>query len=81
VEKTPPMPKPKISARTLAKFHGLTIYGKLKKAKRSGKDRVLIQIRQGEPKQLQVSTCLSYSRAVDVFFATDSSPDASGHIL
>ncbi len=75
------MPKLKISGRKLAKCHGLTIYGKFKKAKRSGKDRVLIHIPQGEPKQLQVSTCLSYSRAVDVFFATDSSPDASGHIL
>ncbi len=72
---------PKISGKVVARFSGLTIYAKLKKAKRSGKNRVLIQIRQGEPKQLHVSTCLSYARSVDVLFATDSSYDSSGHIL
>jgi len=48
-----------------------TIYGILKKAKRNGRNRVWIQIRQDANKPLRVSTCLSYSRAVDVQFVED----------
>jgi hypothetical protein len=62
---------PKISGKKLAEFCGLTIYGKLKKAKRDGKDRVWIQIRQEAHKPLRVSTCLSYARSVDIQFVVD----------
>src|SRR5262249_50829280 len=31
---------PKINAELIGEFHGLTIYGRLDKAKRSGKDRI-----------------------------------------
>ena len=61
-------PHPKISGTILAEFKGLTIYGKLKKAKRSGRDRIWIQIRQGEPKRYRVSESLSYMRSVDIQF-------------
>ena len=59
---------PKISGKVLGEFQGLTIYGKLKKAKRSGKDRIWIQIRQSEPKRYRVSESLSYMRSVDIQF-------------
>jgi hypothetical protein len=62
---------PKISGREIGEFCGLRIYGKLRKAKRRGKDRVWIQIRQDEPKPLHVAECLSYARSVDILFATD----------
>jgi len=62
---------PKISGKKLAEFYGLTIYGNLKKAKRHGKDRIWIQIRQGAHKPLRVSECLSYARSVDIQFVVD----------
>lgn len=46
-------------------------YGNLKKAKRSGKDRLWIQIRQDETKAWLVAASLSYARAVDVEFEKD----------
>ncbi len=62
---------PKISGKTLAEFHGLTIYGKLNRAKRHGKDRIWIQIRQAAHKPLCVAECLSYARSVDTQFVVD----------
>ncbi len=62
---------PKIRADVIGEFEGLTIYGKLHSAKRYGKNRVWIQIRQTEPKRFRVSECLSYARAVDVQFEED----------
>ncbi len=62
---------PKMTGKVLAKFRGLTIYGKLQKAKSTGKDRVLIQIRQAEPKQYRVASSLSYMRSVDIQFEKD----------
>ena len=59
---------PKIQAELIGEFHGLTIYGKLHPAKRSGKDRLWIQIRQSTPKRYRVSESLSYARAVDIEF-------------
>jgi len=71
IQRFPRLKHPKINGSTLAEFCGLTIYGILKKAKRNGRDRVWIQIRQDANKPLRVSTCLSYSRAVDVQFVVD----------
>ncbi len=51
---------------------GLPIYGKLKPAKRDGKNRVRIQIRQTPEKPFRVNTCLSYARAVDILFEEDA---------
>ena len=68
-------PHPKMTGKVLAKFCGLTIYGKLKKAKRTGKDRLWIQIRQAEPKQYRVAESLSYMRSVDIQFEeTENEP-------
>jgi hypothetical protein len=63
-----PEQNPKIKGEKLAEFHGLTVYGRLKKAKLHGKDRIWIQIRQGEPKKYRVAESLSYMRSLDVQF-------------
>ena len=63
-----PEQNPKIKGEKLAEFHGLTVYGRLKKAKRHGKDRIWIQIRQDEPKKYRVAESLSYMRSLDVQF-------------
>jgi len=62
------IPHPKISGQKLIEFNGLTIYGQLKKAKRSGRDRIWIQIRQDGSKPYRIAACLSYARSVDVQF-------------
>jgi Tfp pilus assembly PilM family ATPase len=41
----------KISGTPIATFNGLKIYAKLQKAKKKGKDRIWINIRQDDPKQ------------------------------
>lgn len=71
IQRFPRLKHPKIKGSNLAEFCGLTIYGRLKKAKRNGRNRVWIQIRQDANKPLRVSECLSYSRAVDVQFVED----------
>jgi hypothetical protein len=60
-----------MSGQKLAEFHGLTIYGKLKKAKREGKDRIWIQIRQEAHKPFRVYETLSYARSVDIQFVVE----------
>jgi hypothetical protein len=70
----------KISGEELATFHGLTIYGKLMMPKRRGKARVLIQIRPDKNLDLRVSQSLSYGRAVDILFATDSFRNNKGQL-
>ena len=62
---------PKVTSEPLYEFHGLEIYGVLKKAKKDGKDRVWIQIRQSNPKKFRVAASLNYARAVDVQFEKD----------
>src|SRR5438094_306350 len=61
-------PHPKMRGEVIAEFHGLTIYGLLRRAKKSGRDRVWIQIRQNLPKRYRVSESLSYMRSVDIQF-------------
>ena len=72
---------PKITGKVLRRFHGLTIYGKLIMPKRRGKIRVLIQIRSDKHGDLHVSQNLSYSRSVDILFATDTDRNSEGLIL
>jgi hypothetical protein len=52
----------------IASFNGIDIYGQFQPAKRSGKNRVWIQLRQPDPRPLRVSESLSYARGVDVLF-------------
>jgi hypothetical protein len=61
----------KVKAPKLCEFEGLEIHGGLFRAKRTGKDRVWIQIRQQKPKKWHVSTTLSYAQALDVQFQRD----------
>jgi hypothetical protein len=63
---------PKVEAEIIGEFHGLTIYGKLQIAKRDGRDRVWIQIRQNELKVYRVAESLSYARSADIQFEADS---------
>jgi hypothetical protein len=66
-----PEPNTKIRGQVIGRFNGLTIYGKLRKAKTYGKNRIWIHIRQAEPKRFRVSVSLAYARAVDVQFEQD----------
>jgi len=59
---------PKMHGTPIAEFHGLTIYGLFKPAKRNGKNRLWIQIRQSQPKRYRIAESLSYMRSVDVQF-------------
>jgi hypothetical protein len=58
----------KIKAEIIAEFHGLTIYGKLQAAKRNGRDRLLIQIRQNDGKVYRIAESLTYIRSADIQF-------------
>jgi hypothetical protein len=58
----------KVKAPKLFEFEGLSIHAILHKAKRTGRDRVWIQIRQQQPKKWHVSTTLSYAQGLDVQF-------------
>jgi hypothetical protein len=62
---------PKLKGPLLCTFEGLDIYGSLHKAKRNGKDRIWIQIRQKSPKKYRVNASLSYARSIDVQFVED----------
>lgn len=62
---------PKVTGRVIGAFRGFTVYGQLYKAKRTGKDRVWIQIRQDNPKQWRSAISLTYPHALDVQFQKD----------
>lgn len=48
---------------------GLDIYVAKRYAKRNGKDRIWIQVRQNGPKKIwRQDLCLAYSKAVDIAF-------------
>jgi hypothetical protein len=67
-QRFPRLEHPKVTGEIIGKFNGLTVYGTLKKAKRLGKNRIWIQIRQSEPKNLRVAVSLAWTRACDVQF-------------
>jgi hypothetical protein len=59
----------KIQGTVIGQYNGLTIRGRIQKAKRAGKDRIWIHIRQeGTGKPYRVAASLSYVHAVDVRF-------------
>jgi hypothetical protein len=60
---------PKIKGQLIGEFEGIKIYAVLNRAKRNGRDRILISIRQDQPKY-RVSESLSYMRSLDIQFET-----------
>jgi hypothetical protein len=58
----------KISGELIGTFNGLRIYGRLRKAKRKGKDRLWIHIRQDNPKEWRIAATLSYANSIDIRF-------------
>ena len=62
----------KISGEAIAEFEDIRIYARLSKAKRKGKDRLWIHIRQGESKRWKVAATLSYERSLDIRFEGDA---------
>ncbi len=52
----------------VTEIEGLTIYKCVKKAKRNGKDRIWIGIRQEESKEWRVSKTLCFAYGIDVSF-------------
>ena len=64
----------KVLGRVVAEHEGLTISIFPRKAKRAGRDRVWIQIRQNDAtKRWRVSTSLTYSRSADIQFVNEPS--------
>ncbi len=58
----------KISGELIGTFNGLRIYGRLTRAKRRGKDRLWIHIRQAEGKEWRIGATLSYENSIDIRF-------------
>ncbi len=58
----------KISGELLGTFNGLRIYGRLSKAKKKGKDRLWIHLRQGDEKEWRIGATLSYENSIDIRF-------------
>lgn len=58
----------KVTGRILGEVEGIQVTANLQRAKREGKDRIWIRIRQSGVKHWRVSEALSYARAVDVQF-------------
>ncbi len=61
----------KISGELIGEFNGLRIYGRVSKAKRRGKDRLWIHIRQDDPKEWRIAATLSYANSLDVRFENE----------
>ncbi len=62
----------KVQGRVLAEIDGLTITASPLDAKRSGKNRLWIQIRQNvKPKKWRASTALIYARSADIQFVEE----------
>jgi hypothetical protein len=62
----------KISGELIGTFNGLRIYGRLSKAKKKGKDRLWIHIRQDNPKEWRVAATLSYENSIDIRFESEA---------
>ena len=69
----------KVGGKILAVVDGLTISVKRKDAKRAGKNRLWVQIRQkNKPKKWRVSTCLAYARGLDLQFLEEPEQKKKG---
>ncbi len=64
----------KISGELIGEFNGLRIYGRISKAKRRGKDRLWIHIRQDDLKAWRIAATLSYTNSLDIRFENDVKP-------
>ncbi len=58
----------KISGELIGEFNGVRIYGRVTRAKKRGKDRMWIHIRQENPKEWRVAATLSYENSIDIRF-------------
>lgn len=69
----------KVKGQVLAEYEGLTISVLPHPAKRTGKNRLWLQIRQNAGvKRWRVSTSLSYSRSADIQFIDDPASESGG---
>lgn len=59
---------PKVSGKPIASVNGLDIYIRSQPAKRKGKDRLWIQVRQKEPKKWRIAASLCYVNGFDIRF-------------
>ena len=64
------MPKVK-KGEFIREVEGLKIYASLQKAKRTGKDRLWIQVRQNKLKKWSIAASLGYVNGFDVRFEKD----------
>jgi hypothetical protein len=63
---------PKIGGIKLGTFDGITVYANPTPAKKTGKDRLWIHIRQeGGTKKWKVYQTLAYARALDIRFVDE----------
>ncbi len=69
----------KISGELIATFNGLRIYGRLTKAKRKGKDRLWIHIRQDNPKEWRIAATLSYENSIDIRLESAAAREEPAH--
>jgi hypothetical protein len=63
----------KVTGRKIHEIEGIEIYVTQRPAKRSGRDRIWIQIRQKkQDKPWRMGTALAYSRAADIEFEREA---------
>lgn len=68
----------KVKGHVIAEYEGLTISVSPHKAKKTGKNRLWLQIRQnGDVKRWRVSASLSYARSADIQFEDSPGRDAT----
>ncbi len=65
----------KISGELIGEIAGLRIYGRISRAKKRGKDRLWIHVRQDDPKQWRIAATLSYAKSLDIRFENDTTHD------
>ncbi len=68
----------KISGELIGEFGGLRIYGRVSRAKKRGKDRLWIHIRQDDPKAWRIAATLSYANSIDIRFENDRATPSEG---
>ena len=67
----------KVKGQVVAEYEGLTISVLLQKAKRTGKDRLWVQVRQNsDVKRWRVAASLSYARSADIEFVEEPGKSA-----
>ncbi len=69
----------KISGELIGEFNGLRIYGRVSRAKKRGKDRLWIHIRQDNPKEWRIGATLSYENSIDIRFESEPGRSDRGH--